>query len=73
MNASSYSALKWSRAQPTGDSHGTIVVAVEEARRIFNNIRKFIRYILTCNSAEIWTILLVQVLGEVDPDFETRG
>ena len=37
----------------------------------FNNIRKFIRNILTCNSAEIWTILLVPVLSEVDSDFET--
>ena len=45
------------------DNFATIVRAVREGRRIYENIRRFIRYILTCNSAEIWTISLAPFLG----------
>ncbi|WP_143746867.1 cation transporting ATPase C-terminal domain-containing protein, partial [Caballeronia terrestris] len=45
------------------DNFATIVTAVEEGRRIYENIRKFVRYALTCNSAEIWTIFLAPFLG----------
>jgi Ca2+-transporting ATPase len=45
------------------DNFATIAAAIREGRRIYDNIRKFVRYALTCNSAEIWTLLLAPFLG----------
>jgi Ca2+-transporting ATPase len=45
------------------DNFATIVRAVREGRRIYDNLRHFIRYVLTTNSAEIWTIFLAPFLG----------
>ncbi len=45
------------------DNFATIVHAVRHGRRLYDNIRKFIRYSVTTNSAEIWTIFLAPFLG----------
>ncbi len=45
------------------DDFTTIVRAVREGRRIFGNIRKFIKDTMSSNSGEIWTLFLAPFLG----------
>ena len=45
------------------DNFATIVAAVEEGRVIYDNIRKFIKYLLTCNTSEIAVMIIGPFLG----------
>jgi Ca2+-transporting ATPase len=45
------------------DDFSSIVRAVRAGRRIFDNIRKFIKDTMSSNSGEIWTLFLAPFLG----------
>lgn len=45
------------------DAFSSIVVAVEEGRVIFNNIRKFVVYLLSANTSEILTVFIASLLN----------
>lgn len=47
----------------TDDNFATIVTAVGEGRRIYDNIRRFVRYTLTSNTGEIWVMVLGRFVG----------
>jgi len=45
------------------DNFATIIVAVEEGRKVFSNIQKTIQYLLSANTAEVLTIFLSTLFG----------
>jgi Ca2+-transporting ATPase len=51
----------------TDDNFTTIVAAIEEGRNIYNNIRKSVIFLLSCNAGEIIVIFLSIVLGWPTP------
>ena len=45
------------------DNFATIVVAVEEGRKIYDNIRKAIQFLLSSNLAEVIAVFVASILG----------
>ena len=45
------------------DNFATIANAVREGRRIYDNIRRFVRYVLSTNSGELWALVLAPFIG----------
>lgn len=49
------------------DSYGTIVTAIEEGRKIYQNLRKFVFYIFSCNIGELVTVFAAIILQMPPP------
>jgi Ca2+-transporting ATPase len=47
----------------TDDNFASIVSAVEEGRGIYDNVQKFIHYLLSCNAGEVLLMLVAAVAG----------
>lgn len=45
------------------DNFATIVSAVEEGRTIYDNVRRFIKYLLASNTGELLVLLITQLIG----------
>lgn len=45
------------------DDFATIVAAVREGRVVYDNVRKFVRYLMATNAGELWVMLLAPFLG----------
>ena len=45
------------------DNYATIVAAIEEGRNIYDNIRKFVTYILSSNTGELFVMFVGPFLG----------
>jgi len=51
----------------TNDDFASIVSAVEEGRGIYDNIQKFMHYLLACNAGEVLLMLVAAVIGWPPP------
>ena len=51
----------------TDDNFATVVAAVEEGRRIYDNILKAVSFLLSCNIGEILTLFVATMLNWVEP------
>jgi len=50
----------------TDDNFASIVNAIEEGRIIYDNIKKFVNYLLSCNAGEVLVLFVAMVIGFKD-------
>jgi Ca2+-transporting ATPase len=64
MGRSGSEVAREAAAMVLADDHfATIVAAIEEGRVIYDNIRKFVAFLLGCNGGEVLLMVLAAVLG----------
>lgn len=56
----------------TDDNFSTIVSAIEQGRNIYNNIKKSVIFLVTCNLGEVITIFVALILGWKTPLIATQ-
>ncbi len=56
----------------TDDNFSTIVSAIEQGRNIYNNIRKSVLFLLTCNLGEVITMFVALISGMASPFIATQ-
>jgi len=54
------------------DNYATLVAAIQEGRGIYDNIRKFARYLLACNTGEVLSMFIAAVAGLPMPLLPTQ-
>ncbi len=56
----------------TDDNFSTIVIAIEQGRNIYNNIKKSVIFLLTCNLGEVITMFITLSIGWEAPLIATQ-
>jgi len=56
----------------TDDNFATIVSAIEQGRNIYNNIKKSVVFLLTCNLGEVVTVFITLIIGWKAPLIATQ-
>jgi Ca2+-transporting ATPase len=56
----------------TDDNYATIVSAIEQGRNIYNNIKKSVVFLLTCNLGEVFTVFFTLIIGWKAPLIATQ-
>jgi Ca2+-transporting ATPase len=56
----------------TDDNFSTIVSAIEQGRNIYNNIKKSVIFLITCNLGEVITIFVALIIGWKAPLLATQ-
>jgi Ca2+-transporting ATPase len=56
----------------TDDNFDTIVTAIEQGRNIYNNIKKSVIFLLTCNLGEVITVFITLLIGWKAPLIATQ-
>lgn len=54
------------------DNFSTIVTAIEQGRNIYNNIKKAVIFLITCNLGEVLTIFVALIIGWKAPLLATQ-